>query len=160
MENVNDQLKKPLPSEGEQRDFYQKLRYKIQKWVEGKSGKSSRLLKYVLFAPDFFHLLMKLMLDGRIDSKSKSMIGAGILYFFAPVDLLPEALLGPAGFADDVVVAVYIVNTLLNKYPKDLIKSHWAGDEDLLDVISRLAGTGNKWASRLPAGKLVKRFLK
>ncbi|TAA72344.1 YkvA family protein [Planococcus salinarum] len=157
---ANDQLKKPLPSEDEQRDFYQKLRYKIQKWVEGKSGKSSRLLKYVLFAPDFFHLLMRLMLDNRIDSKSKSMIGAGILYFFAPVDLLPEAIMGPAGFADDVVVAVYIVNTLLNKYPKEIIESHWAGDTSLLTVVSKLAGTGNKWASRLPAGKMVKRFLK
>lgn len=157
---VNDQLKKPLPSEDEQRDFYQKLRYKIQKWAEGKSGKSSRLLKYVLFAPDFFHLLMKMMLDNRIDSKSKSMIGAGILYFFAPVDLLPEVLMGPAGFADDVVVAVYIVNTLLNKYPKEIIESHWAGDDSLLTVVSKLAGTGNKWAARLPAGKMVKRFLK
>ncbi|MFD1033005.1 YkvA family protein [Metaplanococcus flavidus] len=157
---VNDQLKKPLPSESEQRDFYQKLRYRIQNWVESKTGKGSRLMKYVMFAPDFFHLLMKLMLDNRIDSKSKSMIGAGILYFFAPVDLLPEVILGPAGFADDVVVAVYIVNTLLNKYPKEIITSHWAGDEHLLDVISKLAGTGNKWASRLPAGKMVKRFLK
>lgn len=157
---VNDQLKKPLPSEGEQRDFYQKLRYNIQNWVEGKSGKSNRFLKYVLFAPDFFHLLTKMMMDSRIDSKSKSMIGAGILYFFAPVDLLPEVLMGPAGFADDVVVAVYIVNTLLNKYPKEIIESHWAGDDNLLAVVSKLAGTGNKWASRLPAGKMVKRFLK
>ncbi|WP_422123332.1 YkvA family protein [Planococcus sp. X10-3] len=157
---VNDQLKKPLPSEGEQRDFYQKLRYNIQNWVEGKSGKNSRFLKYVMFAPDFFHLLAKLMLDNRIETKSKSLIGAGILYFFAPVDLLPELIMGPVGFADDVVVAVYIVNTLLNKYPKEIIASHWAGDEDLLKVVGKLAGTGNKWASRLPAGKLVKRYLK
>lgn len=153
-------LKKPLPSEAKQQDFYQKLRHNIQKWVEGKSGKSSKFLKYVLFAPDFFHLLARLMLDSRIDAKSKSMIGAGILYFFAPVDFLPELLVGPAGFADDVVVAVYIVNTLLNKYPKEIIASHWVGDENLLAVVSKLAGTGNKWASRLPAGKIVKRFLK
>ncbi|HSJ38580.1 MAG TPA: DUF1232 domain-containing protein [Planococcus sp. (in: firmicutes)] len=157
---VNEQLKKPLPSEGEQRDFYQKLRYNIQKWVESKSGKSSRFFKYVLFAPDFFHLLMKLMLDSRIETKSKTMIGAGILYFFAPIDLMPEAILGPVGFADDVIVAVYIVNTLLNKYPKEVITSHWAGDENLLVVVSRLAGTGNKWLSRLPAGKVLKRFMK
>ena len=157
---VNDQLKKPLPSEGEQRDFYQKLRYNIQEWVERKSGKGSRFLKYVLFAPDFFHLLTKLMLDPRIETKSKSLIGAGILYFFAPVDLMPELIMGPAGFADDVVVAVYIVNTLLNKYPKEIIASHWAGDDNLLGVLSKLAGTSNKWVSRLPAGKMVKRFLK
>jgi len=155
-----DQLTKPLPSEDEQHDFYQKLRIKIQNWVGKKEGKDNRFLKYVLFAPDFFHLLAKLMLDSRIDSKSKSMIGAGILYFFAPVDFLPEIIVGPAGFADDVVVAVYIINTLLNRYPKEIIASHWAGDDQLLAVVSRLADKGNKWASRLPAGKLVKRFLK
>ena len=157
---VNDQLKKPLPSEDEQRDFYQKLRSNIQKWSERKSGKSNRFLKYVMFAPDFFHLLTKLMLDPRIETKSKTMIGAGILYFFAPVDFMPELLVGPAGFADDVIVAVYIVNTLLNKYPKEIIEAHWAGDDKLLGVLGKLAGTGNKWASRLPAGKMVKRFLK
>lgn len=157
---ANDQLKKPLPSHEEQLDFYQKLRHNIQKWVEGKSGKESRFLKYVMFAPDFFHLLIKLMLDNRIDKKSKSMIGAGILYFISPIDLMPEAILGPVGFADDVVVAVYVINTLLNRYPKEIITSHWAGDENLLQVVSRLADTGNKWASRLPASKMVKRFLK
>lgn len=156
----NAELKKPLPSQQEQRDFYQKLRAKIQNWVEGKTGKDNKFLKYVMFAPDFFHLLTKLMLDGRIEAKSKSMIGAGILYFIAPIDLMPEALLGPVGFADDVVVAVYVINTLLNRYPKEVIMSHWAGDEDLLQVVSRLADKGNKWASRLPASKMVKRFLK
>ncbi|WP_033542421.1 YkvA family protein [Planococcus sp. CAU13] len=157
---ANVELKKPLPSQDEQRDFYQKLRYKVQIWVEGKTGKGSKFLKYVMFAPDFFHLLAKLMLDGRIEAKSKSMIGAGILYFISPIDLMPEALLGPVGFADDVVVAVYIINTLLNKYPKEIIMSHWAGDEDLLVVVSRLADKGNKWASKLPASKMVKRYLK
>lgn len=51
-------------------------------------------------------------------------------------------------------------STLLNRYPKEIIAYHWAGDENLLSVVSRLADKGNKWASRLPAGKLVKRFLK
>lgn len=160
MADKNIEVRKPMPSEKEQQDFYQKLRDKVHDWLDSKSGKVSSFSKFVFFAPDLFHLLTKMMLDGRIDAKSKSMIGAGILYFFAPIDLLPEFLVGPGGFADDVVVAVFIVNTLLNKFPHELIEEHWAGDEDLLKVVSRLANTGNKFAAKLPAGKAVKRFMK
>lgn len=157
---TNEYLSKPLPSEQEQQDFYQKLRTKVQTWLDSQSGLVGKLGKYVLFAPDLFHLLMKMMLDSRIDAKSKGMVGAGILYFFAPLDFLPEILVGPGGFADDVVVAVFIVNTLLNKFPAEIIEEHWAGDEELLSVVRGISDSGNKFVSKLPAGRLVKRFMK
>ncbi|TWT25732.1 YkvA family protein [Planomicrobium sp. CPCC 101110] len=157
---TNEYLSKPLPSVEEQQDFYQKLRAKVQTWLDNKSGMVGKLGKYVLFAPDLFHLLTKMMFDNRIDAKSKGMVGAGILYFFAPLDFLPEILVGPGGFADDVVVAVYIVNTLLNKFPSEIIEEHWAGDEELLSVVRGISDSGSKFVSKLPAGRLVKRFLK
>lgn len=153
------EVKKKMPSEREQQDFYQNLRQSVHNWLDTKSGKASQFSDIIFFAPDLFHLLTKMMLDNRIDKKSKSMIGAGILYFFAPIDFLPELIVGPGGFADDVVVAVFIVNTLLNKFPHELVAQHWAGDENLLDVVSRLADSGNKLAAKLPAGKVVKRFM-
>ena len=160
MANEELNLKKTMPSADEQQDFYQKLRDKVHNWLDSKSGKASSLSKYVFFAPDLFHLLAKMMLDGRIDGKSKSMIGAGILYFIAPIDFLPEVLVGPGGFLDDVAVAVFIVNTLLNKFPAELVKEHWAGDDDLLDVVRGISNSGSKVVSKLPAGRLVKRFMK
>lgn len=157
---ANDYLKKPLPSSQKQADFYQKLRRKIQKWLDTSAGGVGKLGQYVLFAPDFFHLLTRLMLDSRIDSTSKGKIGAGILYFFAPIDFIPELLLGPGGFLDDVVVAVYIINTLLNKFPAEVIEEHWAGDKELLTVVRGISNSGSKVVSKIPAGRLVKRFMK
>lgn len=157
---TNDYLKKPLPNSREQDDFYQKLRSRIQKWLENRSGGVGKLGQYVLFAPDFFHLLSRLMLDSRIDASSKSKIGAGILYFFAPIDFLPELLVGPGGFLDDVVVAVFIVNTLLNKFPAEVIEEQWAGDKELLSVVRGISNSGSKVVSKIPAGRLVKRFMK
>ncbi|MBZ5202592.1 DUF1232 domain-containing protein [Planomicrobium chinense] len=159
MANANDYLKKPLPSEEEQQDFYKKLRSKIENWLDKRSGFVSKIGKYVLFAPDLFHLLTRLMLDSRIDAKSKGAVGAGILYFFAPMDFLPEILVGPGGFLDDVVVAVFIINTLLNKFPIEVIEEHWAGDVELLSVVRGVTHSGNKYVSKLPAGRLVKRFM-
>lgn len=157
---ANEYLKKPLPSLEEQADFYQKLRRKIQKWLDTRAGGVGKLGRYVLFAPDFFHLLSRLMLDSRIDSTSKGKIGAGILYFFAPIDFLPELLVGPGGFLDDVVVAVYIINTLLNKFPAEVIEEHWAGDKELLSVVRGISNSGSRVVSKIPAGRLVKRFMK
>lgn len=157
---TNEFLKKPLPSQKEQEDFYQKLRGKIQHWLDKRPNGVGKAGQYVLFAPDFFHLLTRLMLDGRIDTKSKSSIGAGILYFIAPVDFLPEILVGPGGFLDDVVVAVFIINTLLNKFPAEVIEEHWAGNKELLSVVKSISNSGNKFVSKLPAGRLVKRFMK
>ncbi len=155
-----DYLKKPLPSSREQDDFYRKLRTRIQHWLDDRPGAVGKLGQYVLLAPDFFHLLSKLMLDSRIDATSKGKIGAGILYFFAPIDFLPELLVGPGGFLDDVVVAVFIVNTLLNKFPVEVIEEHWAGDQELLTVVRNVSNSGSKLVSKIPAGRLVNRFMK
>ncbi|RNF40758.1 DUF1232 domain-containing protein [Planococcus salinus] len=149
-----------MPSEQQQQDFYQKLREKVDNWLKSRSGMVSKVGSYILVAPDLFHLLMKMMLDDRIDAKSKTMIGSGILYFIAPIDFIPEFLTGPAGFMDDVVVAVFIVNAILNKFSVDIVKEHWAGDEDLLEVIRRLTHSGSDLAAKVPAGRLAKRFIK
>ncbi|ANU28248.1 YkvA family protein [Planococcus versutus] len=157
---VEQYLKKPMPSEKKQQDFYQKLRTKIQKWADNKSGLIGSVSGYILFAPDLFHLLTRMMLDSRIDAKNKAAVGAGILYFIAPIDFLPEILVGPGGFLDDVVVAVFVINTILNKFPTEVVTEHWTGDEDLLKLIKKISNSGNKYVSKLPAGRLVKRFTK
>ena len=76
------ELKKELPPYEEQQDFYEKLRSKITTYVESKTGKKGKLTPYLLFAPDLFHLLVKSLLDNRIDTKSKTIIGSGILIFY------------------------------------------------------------------------------
>lgn len=157
---VNEFLSKPLPSEEQQQDFYKKLRVRVQNWLENKNPKLDSAGQFILFAPDLFHLLTRLLLDSRIDKKSKAYVGAGVLYFMAPIDFLPEILVGPGGYLDDVIVAMYVLNTILNRFPKEVVTEHWAGDEDLLKVLQKLAGSGNKLAAQLPAGKAIKRFLK
>ncbi|MBT2571443.1 DUF1232 domain-containing protein [Planococcus sp. ISL-110] len=157
---ADEYLKKPMPSKKKQEDFYYKLRKKVQNWVDSKPKIFGTVSGYVLFAPDLFHLLTRLMLDSRIDSKSKAAVGAGIMYFIAPIDFLPELLIGPAGFLDDVVVAVFVINTILNKFPAEVITEHWTGDEDLLAFIKKVSNSSNKYVSKLPAGRLVKRFMK
>ena len=154
------ELKKELPTYEEQQDFYTKLRAKITDYVESKSTKASKFTPYLLFAPDFFHLLIRSMLDDRIDTKSKTLIGSAILYFITPIDVLPEGLVGPGGYIDDIIVAAFVINMLVNKFSSEVIEEHWAGEDKLLDTLKKVSETSDSLLGKLPARSLLGRFIK
>ena len=118
-------------------DFYQALRARIAQWLEGK-GKGFRHAQLLLLAPDLFHLLTRLMLDRRIPVSEKAGLGAALAYFLSPIDLLPEAFLGPAGYVDDVALAAYALHRLINAGHGEVAKELWAGDGDLLEAIQQV----------------------
>lgn len=118
-------------------DFYQALRSRIKSWLESK-GKGFKHAQILLLAPDLFHLLTRLMLDRRIPAMEKVKLGAALAYFMSPVDLLPEALLGPAGYVDDVALAAYALSRLMNAGHGAVARELWAGDGELLDVIQQV----------------------
>jgi uncharacterized membrane protein YkvA (DUF1232 family) len=118
-------------------DFYQVLRARIAGWLASK-GKGFKHAQILLLAPDLFHLLTRLLLDRRIPASEKATLGAALAYFISPVDLLPEALLGPAGYVDDVALAAYALSRLINAGHGAVAKELWAGDGDLFEAIRRV----------------------
>ncbi|OCA87805.1 hypothetical protein A8F94_08150 [Bacillus sp. FJAT-27225] len=119
-------------------DFYQDLRMKIRDWIGSENGKTKKFAEYVLFAPDLFHLLCKLSLDENVSVMHKAKLAGAIAYFVSPIDVIPEAITGPVGYVDDIAIAAYVLNNIINDTNPDLVKSHWAGDEDVLNVIQRI----------------------
>ena len=118
-------------------DFYQKLRSRVKEWAL-REGKDSKALKYVLLAPDFFHLLCKLMFDPRVSGSEKAKVGGAIAYFVSPIDVVPEGLIGPIGYVDDVALAAYVLNSVLNSVGPEVLEEHWAGDGDVLKNIQEV----------------------
>ena len=139
-------------------DFYQRLRKRVNTWAAGEGGKST-VLTYVLMAPDFFHLLAKLLFDPRVPGREKAKIGAAVAYFVSPLDVIPEGLVGPAGYVDDVALAAYVLHSVINSIDPEVLREHWAGDgdvlrhvQDILRAADGLIGSG-MW-------KRIKGFLK
>lgn len=118
-------------------DFYQRLRTRIRKWVK-KQGAKSKYSDYLLFAPDLFHLLCKLSVDPRVPVREKAKLAAAIAYYVSPADLIPEAIFGPIGYVDDISLAAYVLNSIVNTTSPAVVRSHWAGDGDVLDVIRQI----------------------
>jgi uncharacterized membrane protein YkvA (DUF1232 family) len=129
-------------------DFYKKLRDKIRVWARSEDGKANRWTEYLLYAPDLFHLLCKLTIDKRVSSKSKAKLAAAIAYFVSPLDLVPEAIVGPIGFVDDIALAAYVLNAIINETDSSIIEEHWAGDDNVLHVIKKILGVTNEMVGR------------
>jgi uncharacterized membrane protein YkvA (DUF1232 family) len=119
-------------------DYYQQLRRKFKIWLQSDDGKSNKWSEYLMFAPDLFHLLCKLTLDSAVPVKEKAKLAAAIAYFVSPIDLLPEAIVGPVGYVDDIALAAYVLNNIVKKTDLEVVRKHWAGDEDVLEVIKNI----------------------
>lgn len=133
----------------QQQDRYQRLRFRVQRALRNPKRKNKLLQKYggraaefIALVPDVFHLLCKLTLDKRVPIKEKTKLGFAIAYFVSPIDVIPVALTGPIGFIDDLALAAYVLNSLLNRVDADIVREHWAGDQDILEVLQDIT----QWA--------------
>ncbi|MGD8189759.1 YkvA family protein [Brevibacillus ginsengisoli] len=127
----------PIEIPEEHQRFYDKLRKKIEAYIREKGVKDS-IAQYILLAPDLFVLLARLLADKRVPMQAKTIAGIAIAYFISPIDFIPEALLGPLGLTDDVVLAVYALRKILVDVDEWIVREHWNGQDDLLEVITRV----------------------
>ncbi len=126
----------------EQNDFYKKMRKQIGNYLEKKEFKYADML---LLAPDFFHLLIKLSMDERTPKEKKIKLVAAIAYFISPLDFLPELILGPIGYMDDIAIAAYVLNDFINTGDMDILYEHWAGHGDVLANIQNILTIADKY---------------
>lgn len=140
-------------------DFYHSLRKRVVEWAQSQEGQNNKWAEYILIVPDLFYLLCKLTLDPEVPLKNKAKLGIAIAYFVSPIDLIPEAVLGPLGFTDDVVISAIVLNTLINETDPELIMRHWAGEEDILLLVKRIIETADQMIGKGVLGK-IKTMLK
>ncbi|UWG96638.1 DUF1232 domain-containing protein [Dehalobacter sp. DCM] len=130
-------------------DFYQSLRKKIKDYFASEEGKTNQYAEYILIAPDLFHLLCKLTVDKDVNVDDKAKLAIAIAYFVSPIDLIPEVFLGPVGFVDDISVAAYVLDAIINNTDPEVVRRHWAGEGDILNrvqeiikIADNMVGTG------------------
>ena len=134
-----------LPSSG-LLSFYDKLREKILHGIEKRRGRRGARLtedavRALLLVPDVFILLVRLALDKEVPGSARAMIGGALAYFILPIDLLPEAFLGAAGYLDDLVLATAVLSQAFGGDLEPYARKHWRGSEDLRVVIRDISET-------------------
>ena len=118
--------------------FYLKLRKNITDWLNEKANFDYKWKEYLLIVPDIFYLLVRLIQDPEVPQSKKVKLVAAVAYFISPIDILPEALMGPIGYLDDLGLAAYVLNDLLNSVDPQIVKRNWVGDTDVLIMIKKI----------------------
>ena len=123
--------------------FYHKLRRTVKIWAGGEQSKANQYADYILASPDLFMLLVRLSRDDRVSRVNKAKMTGAVAYFITPLDLIPELLLGPPGLVDDVALAAYVLHDLLETTDPAVVREHWEGNADILDLIRRILSTAD-----------------
>ena len=97
----------------------------------------TKLREYALLVPNLGKLIWRLARDPRVPARSKAslvMLGG---YLFSPVELIPDFFPG-IGQLDDVIVAAFVLDQMLNRVPAEIVREHWDGDRDVLEIVQEV----------------------
>jgi uncharacterized membrane protein YkvA (DUF1232 family) len=112
------------------------------------------LKEYLLLLPRLAKLIWRLTRDPRVPARSKAtlmMLGA---YVMSPVDLIPDFIPG-LGQLDDIVIAAFALDSILNRIPDHIVREHWDGDEDVLQVVREILDISTAFMPRWLKSRLA-----
>jgi uncharacterized membrane protein YkvA (DUF1232 family) len=118
-----------------------------------RDDRAGRLKEYALFAPRLVKLVGRLMKDPRVPARPKAILIVLGAYLISPIDVIPDFIPG-LGQLDDLVIAAFALNQILNRVPDECVRDHWDGDEDVLQIVREVLDI----ASGIAPGWLTKRL--
>ena len=101
------------------------------------SARQTTMREYALLLPRIGKLLGRLVRDPRVPARNKATLLLAAAYLMSPIDLIPDFVPG-LGQLDDLVVAALALNQMLNGVREEVIREHWDGEQDVLEVIREI----------------------
>lgn len=108
----------------------------IEPRTEG-GGTQTDVKEYLMLVPRLVKLLWRLARDPRVPARTKATLFLLGGYIASPIDLIPDALPG-IGQLDDIAVIAFVLDQMLNRVPEEIVREHWEGDEDILEVVKEI----------------------
>lgn len=93
--------------------------------------------EYVLLLPRLLKLVWRLARDPRVPARTKATLFLLGGYLASPIDVIPDFIPG-IGQLDDIAIVAFVLDQMLNRLPEDIVREHWDGDEDLLQIIKEI----------------------
>ncbi len=102
---------------------------------EGKSIQGRQLVTdALLMMPNIVKLVGRLLKDPRVPRRAKITLGLAAAYVISPIDLIPEVI-PVVGWADDVVLMMFAIDSLIDRAGTEIVEEHWDGPGDLLSLV-------------------------
>lgn len=98
----------------------------------------NRMRGFLMFLPNMFKLLGKLLTDARVPTTEKILLAGAIFYVVMPLDFIPDVL--PfVGQIDDTYLVVLTILRLINKTDESIVREHWSGGGDIVSLANSIA---------------------
>lgn len=105
------------------------------------------MIQYALLAPRLAKLIWRLLRDPRVPARSKATLLAVAGYLVSPLDFIPSFVPG-LGQLDDIILAAVALDQLLNRVPEEVIRDHWDGDDDVLQIVRDILDISTSFVPR------------
>lgn len=103
-----------------------------------KSELKSRMKGFLMFLPNMFKLLGKLLKDSRVPTTEKVFLAGAIFYVIMPLDFIPDVI--PfVGQIDDTYLVVLTLLRLINRTDASIVREHWSGGGDIVALSNSIA---------------------
>lgn len=107
----------------------------VKSYIEEKGGeKYSNIVKYAFILPDLIALLVRLLKDKRIPLKLRISVIVSLGYLMSPIDIMPD-FIPFIGNLDDLAVAFFALNKIINSVPHNIILENWAGEDNIIELV-------------------------
>ena len=107
---------------------------------DGKSLQGRQLVAdAVLMMPNIVKLIGRLLRDPRVPRRAKITLGLAAAYVASPIDLIPEVI-PVIGWADDVLVLMFAIDSLIDRAGNEVVEELWDGPGDLLSLVRDVVG--------------------
>jgi uncharacterized membrane protein YkvA (DUF1232 family) len=103
-----------------------------------KAQIKNRMKGFLMFLPNMFKLLGKLLKDSRVPTTEKLLVAGAILYVIMPLDFIPDVI--PfIGQVDDTYLVVLTLLRLINRTDESVVREHWTGGGDIVSLAASIA---------------------
>ena len=89
-------------------------------------------------------LLYRLVRDPRVPRRSKAVFLFVAGYLVSPVNLIPN-FIPVVGELEDAILAAVALDAILNHVDDHVVREHWDGDDDVIDLIQEIITIGSSF---------------
>jgi uncharacterized membrane protein YkvA (DUF1232 family) len=94
--------------------------------------------------PDVLRLVRRLATDRDLPRGVRVRLGLLLAYLAFPIDLVPD-FVPVLGYADDAIIVMLVLRSVVRRAGLEAVRRHWPGTEDGFAVLCRLTGlTGSR----------------
>jgi uncharacterized membrane protein YkvA (DUF1232 family) len=93
--------------------------------------------------PDVLRLVRRLAGDRTLPRGIRVRLALLLAYLALPVDLIPDVI-PVVGYADDAIIVIAVLRSVVRRAGIDAVHAHWPGTDDGFSVLMRLTGIDNQ----------------